>query len=304
MSWGRMDDKFHRNRKVRALRRVKGGREALGVWVFWWSWCLDGADFDGVVPSFELDPGEEKSANLLVEHGLWDRVDGGYAFHDFHAYNPTKDQVASKREADRVRVAGKRAASREDVARDSLATPTRVASTRVPSQPIPTQESATHSSPIPLDARISHSDAQETFGRLRQAHGGGPFRASQREYTRVSELADFANSQGSTREARVAALEATIRGYLAHADTWCTERGFPITGMHDFGVCLARGVTVAPKAPVREPSTPREKLVAERDKLRPLRNGQRLCSQEESDRIDRRWAEVEDAIDAIDGVTR
>lgn len=38
MPWGRMDDKFHRNEKVRRLRKIRGGREALGVWVFWWSW--------------------------------------------------------------------------------------------------------------------------------------------------------------------------------------------------------------------------------------------------------------------------
>lgn len=146
MPWGRMDDKFHRNRKVRELRRVKGGREALGTWVYWWSWCLDDPDLSGFVPSDELPPADAKVAPLLVEVGLWDEVDGGYRFHDFAEYNPTRTQIEAKKKADRERVAAKREASRENVAcdnaSDSPPTITRVASTRVPSpsQPIPREE--------------------------------------------------------------------------------------------------------------------------------------------------------------------
>lgn len=146
MPWGKMDDKFHRNRKVRGLLRVHGreGREALGCWTFWWSWCLDDPDLTGVVPGYELDEDETESARLLVDVGLWDVVDEGYRFHDFHDYNPTREQRDAKKSADRERVANKRGASREDVASDTNATDERVAcesknvaSTRVPSPPIP-----------------------------------------------------------------------------------------------------------------------------------------------------------------------
>jgi hypothetical protein len=145
MTWGKMDDKFHRNRKVRDLRRKKGGREALGVWVFWWSWCLDDPSLDGFVPVTELSREDLRAAALLVECGLWDAEDGGYRFHDFHEYNPRREQVEAKRLADRERIASKRAASREDVARDIPATPGAtlhvVASTRVPgpTRPDPTE---------------------------------------------------------------------------------------------------------------------------------------------------------------------
>ena len=144
MAWGKMDDKFHRNRKVRELRRRKGGMEALGVWSFWWSWCLDDQTTCGEVPSLELSRADEKSAALLVEVGLWDKTDDGYQFHDFVEYNPTPEQVARKKENDRKRIAEKRGlesealsqASREDVASDndatSSATDGDVASTRVP----------------------------------------------------------------------------------------------------------------------------------------------------------------------------
>ncbi len=155
MTWGKMDDKFHRNRKVRALRQLEGGRAALGTWVCWWSWCLDDPELTGVVPADELSAVDEASAQLLVDVGLWDRVEGGYAFHDFHAYNPTRAQIDAKREADRERVASKRKASRSDVARDSVATNTRVAPPgRVPSRPDPDPRS-----PLPPAGREGASAA-------------------------------------------------------------------------------------------------------------------------------------------------
>ncbi len=120
MPWGKMDDKFHRNRKVKALRRKKGGRTALGVWAYWWSWCLDDSELTGVVPVEELEGEDAKAADLLVEVGLWDIVPEGYRFHDFDEYNPSKQQVEAKREADRKRAADRRAA-------EKLANPSRVA---------------------------------------------------------------------------------------------------------------------------------------------------------------------------------
>lgn len=149
MTWGKMDDKFHRNPKVRALRQTRGGRAALGTWVYWWSWCLDDPEFAGVVPANELSNAEEKCAELLVQVGLWDRIDVGYRFHDFHNYNPTKSQIEAKRAADRERVSAKRHGKRADVARDSCASRERIESdsaasrtrvaprARLPSRPDP-----------------------------------------------------------------------------------------------------------------------------------------------------------------------
>lgn len=108
MPWGKMDDKFHRNPKVRALRRMKGGREALGVWVYWWSWCLDDPSLTGFVPEDELSGVDAKAAALLCEVGLWDKTDHGYQFHDFSDYNPTREKLEAKRAADRKRIAADR----------------------------------------------------------------------------------------------------------------------------------------------------------------------------------------------------
>lgn len=137
MPWGRMDDKFWRNRKVRALRQTSVGREALGAWAYWWSWCLDDPELDGRIPKSELTlRADKRSAALLAVNGLWEDRGEYYRVHDFHQYNPTRTQVEHKREADRLRIAAERAAQRRvleaEVDEMSRATFARVASARDP----------------------------------------------------------------------------------------------------------------------------------------------------------------------------
>ena len=122
MPWGKMDDKFHRHEKVRALRREKAGREALGVWVYWWSWCLDDAALDGAVPLDVFPEADMKGAALLVKHGLWHQEAECFRFHNFNKWNPTPEQRAHKKENDRTKIAAKRAALDADVACDIAAT--------------------------------------------------------------------------------------------------------------------------------------------------------------------------------------
>lgn len=122
MTWGKMDDKFHRNRKIRELRRSRNGREAIGLWCFCWSWCLDDPELTGVVPADELDDRDKKCASLLVSVGLWTQLTDGYAFHDFHVYNPTKAQIEAKKEYDRTFVSAKRQDKSATVVYDSETT--------------------------------------------------------------------------------------------------------------------------------------------------------------------------------------
>lgn len=171
MPWGKMDDKFHRNEKVRKLRKQRGGREALGVWVFWWSWCLDDPELTGCIPSGELSREDERSALLLVDVGLWDKTDAGYQFHDFNEYNPTREQVEARREADRLRQEEKRKRdkgreSRRDNGVSHTGNQGDVASTRdpVPSRPDPSQERESL-------ARPAHEDRVEEAPDGQTAHG-------------------------------------------------------------------------------------------------------------------------------------
>lgn len=230
MPWGKMDDKFHRNRKVRQLRRIEGGREALGVWTYWWSWCLDDPELTGIVPRDELPEADLQAAKLLVDVELWDVVDDGYQFHDFNDYNPTRDQVESKKTADRERMAAKRShASRENVASDSHANPsgrpTRVASTRdpVPSRPDPdlSTENNSHLS-IPdtnhAQARtgFDSSDLERLFSQLRaQTPGGGKFKAQRSDYLRAQSAVEWAHSESPANP--LSAARESIAKFLVHA---------------------------------------------------------------------------------------
>lgn len=235
MPWGKMDDKFHRNRKVRALRKTEAGRDALGVWVYWWSWCLDDPELTGIVPRDELNAADLKAAELLVSVELWDEVDDGYAFHDFASYNPTREKVEHKRAADRERQAAKRSdASRADVASESPANLPRVASTRdpVPSRPVPSQISSENSSPLDATVELSRAPGrtavfeprsgfnsrhlERLFSELRSAQpGGGRFKAQRSDYDRSQKAVDWAHEQNPADPA--AACRASIGNFLAHA---------------------------------------------------------------------------------------
>ncbi len=228
MTWGKMDDKFHRNRKVRALRKMEGGRAALGTWLLWWSWCLDDPEISGVVPADELSPTEERDAQLLVDVGLWEVVDGGYAFHDFHTYNPTREQIEAKREADRQRLAAKRGASRENVARDSHATKTRVASrARVPSRPDPDPDPRESTPPTlalvsDVDVRLAQLVRQRFERRFLEATASPPS-WSKKNVDLCQAVAVWLEKKGGD-PGRV--LDQTLDGFFR--DGWSCSKGFPL----------------------------------------------------------------------------
>lgn len=226
MSWGKMDDKFHRNRKVRALREMgRDGVLAIGVWTFWWSWCLDDPELTGIVPRSELSKTDLKAASKLVEVGLWEEVSGGFLFHDFHFYNPTKSQVEAKREYDRKYVSLKRLEKSDDVVNDisnqgpDLSSTNRVprASRPVPSQPIPLTDPDPPNPPAPVGrkrperedlgwAKGLYRDALKSVGNPEPDTPNQPLKAL------VSWAKRWATSDGCTPEA---AVSLALQGFLA-----------------------------------------------------------------------------------------
>lgn len=102
MAWSKVDDKLFAHPKVLAA-----GIAAMGLWVMAQSYssCYG---TDGKLPmatiallcsNSGLPYGTEPLllADKLVEVGLWERSEGGYQFHDWAEYNPTKSrQVAEK----------------------------------------------------------------------------------------------------------------------------------------------------------------------------------------------------------------
>lgn len=109
MTWFKVDDNLADHPKALAA-----GNAALGLWVRAGSWCgrqlTDGFVPDAVVASL----GTRSQANKLVEVGLWNKVLGGYLFHEWEERQPTRDEVEHRRKLDRERLARWREQRRRD----------------------------------------------------------------------------------------------------------------------------------------------------------------------------------------------
>lgn len=150
MTWFKVDDQFAFNIKV-----LTAGNAAVGLWVRAGSWSAAQLS-DGLVPAPIVAAlgGSADDAAALVAAGLWDAVDGGWQFHDWAEYQPTKAQVLADRAATRERVAkhrAKRGGSAAGSGDGSAAGSgsgngvTNGAGTPVPSRPDPTRPEDYHS---------------------------------------------------------------------------------------------------------------------------------------------------------------
>lgn len=113
MEWCRL---YSRIRHDMALRRA--GEPAIVLFVFAMGYCAeeetDGLVADDALPMFALDkPKVGLRAEALVAQGVWERVDGGYRFRNWALLQKELMAAIRKREADRTRIAGKRAAAKE-----------------------------------------------------------------------------------------------------------------------------------------------------------------------------------------------
>lgn len=98
MTWVKLDDKFWSNPKVQVI-----GNEGAGAFARLLSFCGDHMT-DGKVPEdtarFIAKP---KTLDKLLEYGFLERNGVGYAIPDFLDFNPSREQIEAKREADRRR---------------------------------------------------------------------------------------------------------------------------------------------------------------------------------------------------------
>ena len=100
MTWVKLDDQFWSNPKVQLL-----GNEAAGAYARMLSYC--GAHLtDGLVSEdaarFIAKP---KLIERLVAAQFIERADGGWLIPDFLDFNPSREQIEAKREADKRRKA-------------------------------------------------------------------------------------------------------------------------------------------------------------------------------------------------------
>lgn len=102
MSWIKIDDQFPDHPKL-VLAGARGG------WLYVCGLCYCGRYLtDGAIPAVqirkltEFDDNEALAA-VLVEVGLWERRGETYIVHDYHEYNPTREQVLRERAATKAR---------------------------------------------------------------------------------------------------------------------------------------------------------------------------------------------------------
>lgn len=176
MTWFRVDDGFPQHPKVLAIPR-KDRATAVGLWTLAGGWCSAQLT-DGHLASHMIDElgASRRIASLLVQVGLWEAVEGGYRFHDWADWNPTRAQVIADREATRDRVRKFRDRKRNAV------TPPEVTAgvTRyngvsngppVPTRPDPTpKESPSDSLPLDLPAEGRPRPAPDRFDEFWKAY--------------------------------------------------------------------------------------------------------------------------------------
>lgn len=101
MAWLRIDDRVRTHPKI-----AQAGPAAAWLWFCGVCYCrehlTDGFIPESVVSSLAMNLTHPKRhAERLVAVGLWHRVDGGFAVHDFLDWNPSRSEVMSLRDKER-----------------------------------------------------------------------------------------------------------------------------------------------------------------------------------------------------------
>lgn len=114
MAWARIDDAFDDHPKVLALLDHDEGAAAIGLWTLCLTWAHRNTRrkgktpgrLPGSLPRRYLGIQGKQMADLLVQVGLWEVTEDGWAIHDFDEYLPTEQTKAARSEA------GKRGAAK------------------------------------------------------------------------------------------------------------------------------------------------------------------------------------------------
>ncbi|MGN8024715.1 hypothetical protein [Microbacterium sp. 22242] len=110
MVWFKVDDGFWSHPKVLPL-----SADAVALWVRAGAYCAHQLTNGLVSPQALRMLADRDAAVELANAGLWDVVPGGFQFHDWAKYQPTREQV----EAERAAAAERKRKSRETSRRKS-----------------------------------------------------------------------------------------------------------------------------------------------------------------------------------------
>src|SRR6266849_3702876 len=97
MPWGRFDDEYPHNRKVRKLSHEAFRLDVSGI-----LWCAkyltDGFVCDDDLPLVCAEVRHpQRAAEELANRRRWERLSGGWFIHDYLQYNPSAAQVRADR---------------------------------------------------------------------------------------------------------------------------------------------------------------------------------------------------------------
>jgi hypothetical protein len=150
MTWFKVDDSFYDHPKV-----FDAPDCAVALWTRAGTWSARNLT-EGFVPSgmpARLCDDPDTAVKELVRRGLWLRTTGGYRFHDWCTYQPTKESVEdirSKRAA-AGRLGGQARAAKQNASK-ALASASPVAKQNAaPTRPDPKEQSQNTSSPPATD---------------------------------------------------------------------------------------------------------------------------------------------------------
>lgn len=119
MPWFKVDDALAMHPKA-----FMAGNAALGLWVRAGSWAMQHLT-DGHIPSGVVSAlgGTWDDTAALLNAGLWHQAEGGFQFHDWAEYQPTRAQIEAERAKTKERVEKHRANKRGSDVGNAVTTP-------------------------------------------------------------------------------------------------------------------------------------------------------------------------------------
>lgn len=168
MTWFYVDDHLSFHRKT-----ITAGNAAMGLWVRAGSWCAaDPKNEDGHVPmTMVRQLGTKGQADKLVAAGLWIATDGGYQFHDWGGWQPSKTEVEERK---RKRAeAGHRGGVKSGETRRSNASSKNEASASSKNEPSPVPSSPVPHGPVSQSLQVVGIDPSDDDIRTWQTNHPG-----------------------------------------------------------------------------------------------------------------------------------
>lgn len=172
MPWVKLTDDWYDDPKIAALD--DGG---VALWVIGLTWCARNLT-DGHIPARvarKLTDDGDRAVDQLVTARLWSSTEAGFLVENYLEYQPSRDEVLSKRDAERKRSQRRRTPADQRSSGDRAVDRPETGSR--PSHPVPVPEAQLLTSQSEIALRHPHAvDERLTYGcvpLLQGARDGG-----------------------------------------------------------------------------------------------------------------------------------